>query len=457
MHLVEDRYGTLLSLEDARDHHWRSILGRMMAGTILVAWLTASAALLTTADVTTTDKVTLLGAASGLVVLLLWVVDSVLTPKTGLAALRFDHGAGTLSWVRHTVLRRSNVLTIALPHVRHIRVSAAGIPSLSLGGLLAVAKTLKQSPITDPQAAATQEMAAAPLHLRLTIGHGAPGAISRRDVTLIVAQVVEHQEAIRLAWRIAAAAGMGYQRVSSIAGLGVEIEISQHPAPSLEPVPDRETDLQQLAGEAWKNAVAPPFDPAEFKADHRISAWKPGQRVVFERALSKLRWLAAPVAALVLAGPALLVYAGITGRHIAWAGFSILTLLWLVVGGIGCAVVFIPARRRVIVDWSDSSLQIERRRQRHIHPFSRIACLETRGEVHRDSGGDSSGVSFSYRCVLLLVPRSASGESDKRIELMRTGLSSRPDDPWRQMSPLMDALAAAMDVPARATGYGTKR
>ena len=454
MRVHQDRFGEILSLEATASHAWRRWLGRYFLFGVVVVGIVLAILLLRDPAIGWITKTILLTFGTLLALLLMVVIEHVLRPRSGCVELGFDRDSDEARLTPHAVLRKAKAIAIPLSDIAEIRIRATGLPSFSLGGLLAAARAASQEGELDKETFERDALTSAPLEFRLALFlEDAEERHQKREVTLAVETVTGELGAVILASRIAAACGLGYQSVYSLPKVGVEVHLTPVETPTSEPVPNTEKDLAVVAEEMLQAAGPPPFDASTLAADHQVTEWSPGRMVRFERNPSRARFLALPFTVLVMVGPALWLYAATHDKQINPVGFGVLSGLGLLVGVIAIAIVRIPARR-IEFDWERRAMLLTRRSKCTTLPFDALGHLELEGIAHESSGGESGGTTMSYWCKLKAIPAADSGNSAKPIELISTRSTSRPDEPWRQASPLLLELAGALGVEGRTTGYG---
>jgi hypothetical protein len=451
MKTVEDRFGQVLSFEASGNHDWRRFVGLYFLAGIILLWSVLAFVLIRDLEIGWITKIILLAVATLVARLFAYFLQALLTPRSGVRQLRFDPAVGEARLIRHSVFRRPKAENLPLSSLSQVRIAANSIPSISLSGVLAAAKAAQSSGELDQDELAQKHFSSMPLGFRFRMMFDPEADLPTVEAfDMAVEGVVTEEHTVALGYRIAAAAGLGYQQVYTVPEVGFEIHLSRDLLPGLEPIPESELQLEEQAARSLGKAGPPPFDPDSLQADHRIQEWSPGRSVVFERIRAKARFLALPFTALVLVGPALLLLDAAGASPFNKLGVVVFSGLGLVVGGIAMMIVRSPARR-VEIDWAKREIAVTRRSKRDVFLFDELEKLELEGVQH-EGGGESGGTWF-YWCKLNAIRRNGDGKTPVPVELLSTRRTQRSDEPWRQATPLLEALAAALDVEAETKGY----
>ena len=454
MTIAEDRFGQILTLKTEGNHGWRRGLGLYFLSGITLCWAVVAILLVIDAEIGWITKVILFAAASLIARLLVFFVETLLTPRSGAVELQIDQPASEIRLTRHSVFRKPRPIVVDTHRLSSLRLAATGMPSISLSNLFAAARASSGQGPVDGASLAQQHLRTTPLELELSIDYETSEGRSDRQVfKLGVDGVSSASQAVVLGFRMAAASDLGYQQVYVVPRVGVEIHLRPESGPDLEPVPDNDAGLETVAEQALGKANTPPFDPQNLLADHVVTTWSPGHQVVFEKNPSRARFLALPFALLALVGPALLFYAQVHEKEINPVGFVVLSGLGLLVGCLAILIVRLP-KRRVEFDWPRQTLTITRRPKATTWPLHDLRRLEIEGIVSRSSSGDSGSTSTSYRCEVKVVSVGSTDRGGKPIELLSTRSSPRAEEPWRQASPLAEDLAEALGLDYKTLGYG---
>ena len=453
MRVVEDRFGDILRLEPTGHHAWRRWLGRYLFASVIAVAVVLATFLIRDPEISLLTKIALVGFGCLVAIMAAIIIEHLLRPRSGVVDLRFDRSQSEVKLVPHSVLRSARTVVAPTADITEIRLRATGLPAFSLGGILAAARSASHNAELDEPSAGQQLFAVTPLELRLSFVSDDGSQRRVRESTLAVQGVVEDVDAVVLASRIAAACGFEHQSVYTMPKTGVDIHLTRQPTTVSEPVPQKADQLFSAAERGLAAAGAPPFEVSRLEADHRVIEWSPGRLVQFERTPPKARFLAVPFTLLALLGPALWFYAVTYDREINPLGFGVLSGLGLVVGLVAIIVVRIPARR-IEFDWNHRVLLLTRRSKCTTVSFDSLRRLELEGIAHESSSGDSGSTSMSYWCKLKVIPAGDTGDSAKPIDLLSTRSTHRPDEPWRQASPLLVELADALGIEGRTTGYG---
>lgn len=302
-----------------------------------------------------------------------------------------------------------------------------------------------------------------PLRLSLSIRRGdADDAIREREVVIDVEHLDKREEVADFAFRLAGAAGLGHHRIVRNDPRAFEAEFSASPAPGLQPVPrtERAADYARdavapAAHAAVREERVPPFEPARFQSDHRVSAWSPGQEVRFEKPLGFAAFGCLPFVLAAGAGP--LLFIGLGGRgdvdpvaRLMFSGF--IGLFGVVIAGVAAAAVVSSLPRRVVLDWTSRAITIAGLTSRKEIPFADLTTLELRG--HRVYHSSKNSSYHSYHCELRAhYSDPATGQTKTEMLVETNRFREDPDTPYRQALPLVTDLAGALHVERRITDY----
>lgn len=451
MKIVESHFGKVMDLEAAGGHSWRRPAALYLLAGIVFFWLVATAFLIRDPEMGWVTKIILFLFGTILARVLAVIVESLLTPRSGAPKLRFDRSAGEVTLTRHSVFRRPKPQKNQLADLSRLRLRATASPSFSLGALLSGAKAARRDGAINAERIANETVSAMPLEFRLSmVSDSTNSETTREELTMAVEGVTSEVEAIVLAFKLAAVSGLLFQRVYTLPQVGFEIQLSKQESPGFDRLPKAEDQLLPLAERSLESAGPPPFDPESFQADHQITEWSPGQSVVLERFPPRARFLALPLTPLVLVPVAMLLATANDSLRFNTVGVVVLSGLGLIIGGIAIAIVRIP-HRRVEIDWSHRNLVVTRRSKRDVMPFDELDMLELEG-VAQEGGGDSGG-SWSYWCNLKAIRRNGGGKTPAPVTLLSTLHTRKSDEPWRQATPLLEALSSALGVEGETIDY----
>jgi hypothetical protein len=362
-------------------------------------------------------------------------------------ALRADGRAGTLEIVdRHVLTGRDRTESVRLTQLAGINARADASPG----------KRTK----------APAGFAFTPPNVRLTLRiEQGSGRARERSVRLGVEGIDKREEVADLAYRLGAAANLAYQRVVRSDPRELEIELSRAPGPGLTRIPGFEGRADYSRDQVASAAVAaaqqermPPFDPAQFACDHKVTEWSPQREVRFEKpfgwgALGCLPFVVTGF----LAGPAVFVLTGrhpqndLSGRIVAslFLGF-----FGLVIGGVALLVVYGALPRRVVLDWSARTIRISGLFRQAELAFGDLGGLVLKCVRTYHSGGKNSSSYNSYRCEISAQLRDPSSTTQEPVLLVKTNeCREDPDTPYRQTLPLVTELAAALSLRRHVIDY----
>jgi hypothetical protein len=272
---------------------------------------------------------------------------------------------------------------------------------------------------------------------------------------LMVEGVNRREEVADLAFRLGAAAGFRSHLVARNDSFGVEVSLLAGEAPGhapLPPVTGGARYAQDAVSQAARAAVATErvasFDPGSFSGPFRTVEWAPGRRVRLYRRPG-LGLVAGALLALLAVGFLAMAYGGAVNADsletgvmsvLFLGGFGAILLggsLWLAHSALPCDTVF---------DWAGASIVVRWRLRRTAIPFSSVAALEMRSVVERRTDKDGRHTSTYWRNVLSARHRTPGADGTTRTDLAETADLENPDQPRRQMLPLLTDLASALGV-----------
>jgi hypothetical protein len=417
--VIHEELGRRLELAETESRVPPVVIGLALTALVAMPWRGLWAVLAHGAGHEAIDLVpTVLWAAAGLLI--------VARAFGGhrLESFSVDRGSGRLEW------SRSHALGLAR--------WSGGFPLDSLEGFtLALAGPPSGSAAT----------------LRLALKRRAvPG---ERRFALRVSGLDRIERVAELALRLAAAAGLPFYRVTLNEGGRFAMEACADARPGFERVPTV-TSGATLGGAAAAAAAAqrlPPFDPASFRGNARVTVWSPGREVRFEKGwgtailLSPLL-LAAAIGPLSFLEMPSLQTMPLLPRVVA---IVMLTLAGLGLAVVGWAGVAKGLPRRVVLDWGSGTLRVEAPRRRRTIPLDAVEAVEQRNKSYSTGRARGGMVRTSFWSQIRVRLREPADPRDELLIETRTfpEIAAAP----REMAlPLGRDLAAALRVAAVETG-----
>jgi hypothetical protein len=419
--ITHEEPGVRLELAETESRFWPLLFGLGATAIVATPWSGVWAAVVHGAGLASIDWVpTALWAAGGLFL----VVRTFGGHR--LESFSVDRGTGRVEW------RRSHVLGL-------VRWGGA-FPLESLGGFaLALASKPGGSAAT----------------LRLALA--GRGEARERRFELRVHDLGGGTERIaELGLRMAAAAGLPYYRVTLSEGGRFAMQAAADARPEFERVPSTAGGAEALdraAADAATHERLPPFDPASFVGDARVTVWEPGRSVTFVK-----RWgpsvLLSPLLLAAALGP--LCFFRLPSLQTMpllprAAATFLLTFAGLGLAVVGWAGLDRGLPRRVRLDWGQGTLRVEAPRRRRTVPLAAIEAVEQRNKSYATGRVRGGMVRTSYWCQVRLRLREPADPRDELLIETRTF----PEDkaaPRQMAVPLARELAAALRVAALETG-----
>ena len=294
--------------------------------------------------------------------------------------------------------------------------------------------------------------------MRLAFHHG-PGSRERRfEVRLEGLDSVERVADFAL--RFGAAAGLPWHSVTLNEGGRFAVEMVGAARPGFERLPGT-AGSGAIAGAAAAAVSAerlPPFDPAAFDGDARVTVWEPGREVRIVKtwgpwALLSPLLLAAPL------GP--LSYFLLPSLHTApmlprIVAIVMLTLVGLMLALVGWGGFSAGQPRYVRIDWASRELRVETLRHKRVVSLPKVAGVELRHKSYKTPSTRSGMGRTVYWSELRVRLHEAVEPSDEL--LIATRGFEDPAARSREMAlPLARELGAALSVEVVETGRIFKR
>jgi hypothetical protein len=360
----------------------------------------------------------------------LWITLSTVGGKR-LDRLVVDRARGRLEW------RRSHVLGL-------LRWGGS-VPLAALEGL-----TLDLA--TPPGRFTTR------LRLAFLARQGSPER--RFEVALPHLETV--QKVADLTLRLAAASGLPWYRVTLNEGGRFAAEMRPASGPGFERVPSMVgADAGAAASAAAAAAVAgerlPPFDPKAFHGDARITAWKPGREVRFDKGWGA-PMLLSPLLLAAFLGP--LAWLRLPSLHtMAWpprvAALVLITLvgLGLALAGWACLTLGLP--RRVRIDWASRELRVATLRGTRVVPLAQVEGVHLRNKSYSTGRARGGMIRTGYWSQVLVRLRAPADPADELL-LQTREFEDRPAPPREMALPLARELAQALDAAFSESTYAEK-
>jgi hypothetical protein len=204
-----------------------------------------------------------------------------------------------------------------------------------------------------------------------------------------------------------------------------------------------------------------PLGPPPLYGDHRITVWRPGVEISFEKPLSYAFFLRLPLSLAVLFGPALWIAMGRQLRKPDLVAQAVLSAvvglvgLWLGLSNFKAAMRALP--ERITFHWpSKRLLRVSRFRGSFEVPLDAVTAIEVKGvrEVRLSGDGDVRHETPTYKCVLLAHCAASATAAAGTITLAETEFVDKDHAaPMRQASTVAGELASALGVEHRVTDY----
>jgi len=298
------------------------------------------------------------------------------------------------------------------------------------------------------------------LNVQLSVRFRKGAKVRTRRFDFCFEQLDKRAEVADLAYRLGAAAGLGYQRVLQSDPQRIEIELGHVAAagftraPSIElPADYAHNQVAVAALAAAKQDIVPPFDPARFSGPFSVNKWTPGRLVRFKHTFG-LRIL---VTMLIGAAGWLMAAAAVVTSALIIAQSTLAGLLVLVLGG-GVGVSFgwmawqdlrAAQPRRLVIDWTAGTLVSRGWWSRRLVALDGISAIELRCVHVRYNSRSNGGGYIGYRCQLYSLMRGA----EPMLLINTKEFRDDPAAPYDQALPLATELAAALGVPRRIISF----
>lgn len=362
--------------------------------------------------------------------------------------LTFDRAAGTLRLEDRPRVGRSRERVIALARITALQLNWSDrTPGVSLSRLRKVREVVARS--AERLTAAEIEARLPPARrLLLSIGeeHTGTGRWTQIPIPLEGIDTLEKLTALGL--HMATVTGLDWAGVFELPRIAPEVHLLRSRGPgstriSAEVVRQGGAAFTDLVAQLLERRKTPPFHPADFRSDPRLTDWRPGTRVELRRPFSALAVAAAPLPLLVFGGPAAILWSNGRGRPMDVFTTIFVTVFSAAIG-LGCvALVRSLLPRSVVFDWSTKRLEVRSPFRRWNVAFDEIRGLELRsGSMSTSNEG---GGSTTYHCELAVLTRT---DPKPRILLKVPGGPDR-DRSLRRAIPLMHELARALGVKRR--------
>lgn len=337
----------------------------------------------------------------------------------------------------------------------------AVIPLARLDGIT-VRRTAKAPSLFDPRRRVKDGPGVA-LTFRIR-RESASSGLESREVACGIEHLDRPEEVADLALRLGAATGLTFFRTVRSDARDVEVELRTGFEPGFAAVPsglgraDYARDVVAAPARAIADSeTVPPFEPRDFRGDHRIAVWTPGSEVRLRKPLSMAAIGCLPFTLLVFAGPAAFIFIRMVGAKDGSDAGSrfivslVLGLFGLVFGFIAIVAVVSSLPRTALFDWTTRLVEIRTLTKRRRIAFEAIQAVEMKALHHLSTGKSPR---HYYWCEVGLHVRSdTTGEVVYEALVATDRLTDDPDAPPRMALPLATELAAALRVPRRVSDY----
>jgi hypothetical protein len=295
--------------------------------------------------------------------------------------------------------------------------------------------------------------------LRMAFRH-APGSRERRfEVRLSGLDSVERVADFAL--HFGAAAGLPWHRVTLNEGGRFAVEMVGSSGPGFERLPST-AGSDAIAGAAAAAVASerlPPFDPAAFDGDARVTVWEPGRELRIDKAWGP--WaLLTPLLLAAPLGP--LSYFLLPSLHTApllprIVAIVMLTLVGLMLAVVGWAGFLSGQPRHVRIDWASRELRVETLRHKRVVPLPKVAGVELRHKSYKTPSTRSGMGRAVYWSEVRLRLHEAVDSSDELLVATRGFEDAAAARPREMALPLARELGAALHVEVIETGPPKQR
>jgi hypothetical protein len=262
------------------------------------------------------------------------------------------------------------------------------------------------------------------------------------------------------ALRFGAAAGLPWHRVTLNEGGRFAMEMAASARPGFERLPAAaesagSAGFKRAAAAAVASEQLPPFDPAAFVGDARVSVWQPGREVRIDK-----RWgpwaLLSPLMLAALLGP--LCYFRLPSLQTMpllprTVAIVMLSLIGLMLGVVGWAGFASGQPRHVRIDWASQELRVATLWHKRVVALPQVAGVELRQKSYKSPSTRSGMMNRTfYWSEVRLRLRDTAGAADELLVEVKGFGDSAPSRSREIALPLARELGAALNVEVIETG-----